>query len=259
MKTLPILLAVGFALGSCGGTEEVNASVDCPVVVAHRGVAPGATENTVEGIQKTNASAVEIDVQRTKDRVLVLLHDTSLARTTNVESVYPKLKPWYVKNFTWAQVKRLTVTGGAKVPTLDQALTAAQAEGKMVQVEAKNPKLYPWIGKEIDQAIDRHSLETQVITFDETFLKNFAKAYPEHYLVWIHNEPVRVVSARTMFDALANNQAKIRVTDVERANSVGLDIQGYVVNTATAAERMRDVGAVGFTSDKTDDTDICKE
>lgn len=245
-----ILIATLISIGvvSCTGIDQAGAT-GCPTVVAHRAVAPGATENTVEGITKAAASWVEIDVQRTKDGVLVLQHDTSYKRATDVEQVFPDLAPWYVKNMTYAQVQKLTVNGGFKVPTLDEALDAAQVAGKGVQVEAKNPKLYPWIGKAIDIEIDTHPVQSQVITFDETFLHNYAKAYPGTYLVWIHADPVRVLSARADFDAIASSQTKITASYVDKANAAGLDVQGYVVNSAADARRMQSLGVVSFTSD----------
>jgi glycerophosphoryl diester phosphodiesterase len=53
--------------------------VDKPLVVAHRGVATGAAENTVEAF--TNAIAVgadmiEFDVRRTRDGELIVFHDS---------------------------------------------------------------------------------------------------------------------------------------------------------------------------------------
>ncbi len=54
-------------------------------------------------------AGVENDVQRTKDGELVVLHDASLARTTDVKKVYPHRAPWKVlaKDFTAAEVARL--------------------------------------------------------------------------------------------------------------------------------------------------------
>jgi glycerophosphoryl diester phosphodiesterase len=58
--------------------------VDKPLVVAHRGVATGATENTVEAF--TNAIAVgagmiEFDVRRTSDGELIVFHDPHVGGT----------------------------------------------------------------------------------------------------------------------------------------------------------------------------------
>ncbi len=55
-------------------------------VVAHRGDWRNAPENSVSAIKKAadmGADMVEIDIQRTKDSVFILMHDGSIDRMTN--------------------------------------------------------------------------------------------------------------------------------------------------------------------------------
>ena len=63
-----------------------------PWVVAHRGASAYAPENTVPAFAlaaEQGATFVEFDLQRTKDGALVILHDLTLERTTDVEEVFP--------------------------------------------------------------------------------------------------------------------------------------------------------------------------
>lgn len=81
-----------------------------PVMVAHRGAASYAPENTLASIDaaaRLGFEWVENDVQRTKDGELVILHDSSLARTTNVEQVFPDRSPWNVSDFTLREIEKL--------------------------------------------------------------------------------------------------------------------------------------------------------
>lgn len=58
------------------------------ILVAHRGFAGKFLENTLEALNeavKLGVTKVEFDVQFTKDLVPVMLHDTSLLRTTGVD------------------------------------------------------------------------------------------------------------------------------------------------------------------------------
>lgn len=71
-------------------------------ITAHRGGALMAPENTVSALAYANDTLcdyAEIDVQETKDRVLVLLHDNSLKRTAGL-----KENIW---NVTYPQVSKL--------------------------------------------------------------------------------------------------------------------------------------------------------
>ena len=54
--------------------------------IGHRGAAGHATENTLRSIEEAIAlrcDLIEVDVRRTRDGALVLLHDERVDRTTN--------------------------------------------------------------------------------------------------------------------------------------------------------------------------------
>ncbi|MER5750973.1 glycerophosphodiester phosphodiesterase family protein [Streptomyces sp. NPDC002088] len=126
-----------------------------PSVIAHRGASAYAPENTLAAIDKAaqlGIGWVENDVQRTKDGELVVIHDDSLRRTTNVEKVFPGRSPWKVKDFTAAQIARLDAGSwfgpaytGARVPTLKQYMRRVEHNHQNLLLEIKNPELYPGI------------------------------------------------------------------------------------------------------------------
>ncbi|MFC8099140.1 glycerophosphodiester phosphodiesterase [Streptomyces sp. NPDC057363] len=128
---------------------------DEPSVVAHRGASGYAPENTLAAVDKAAELGirwVENDVQRTSDGELVVLHDDSLRRTTNVEEVFPDRSPWKVKDFTAAEVARLDAGSwfgseyaGARVPTLKQYVDRVEHNHQKLLLELKNPQLYPGI------------------------------------------------------------------------------------------------------------------
>ncbi|MEU0006185.1 glycerophosphodiester phosphodiesterase family protein [Streptomyces sp. NPDC006314] len=133
---------------------EVTA-VGEPTVIAHRGASAYAPENTLASIDKAaklGFSWVENDVQRTKDGELVVVHDDSLRRTTNVEDLFPGRAPWKVKDFTAAEIARLDAGSwfspayaGARVPTLKQYMRRVEHNREKLLLEIKNPELYPGI------------------------------------------------------------------------------------------------------------------
>lgn len=99
------------------------------LVVAHRGDWRNTTENSVEGIQsaiKMGVDIVEVDLARTKDGELILMHDDKLDRTTTGSGL--------VSDHTLAEIKELKLRNGCfirtkyKVPTLKEALLAAKGK-----------------------------------------------------------------------------------------------------------------------------------
>ncbi|MEU9114017.1 glycerophosphodiester phosphodiesterase family protein [Streptomyces sp. NPDC048483] len=125
------------------------------VTVAHRGAPTHAPENTLASIDAARRLGdvwVENDVQRTKDGELVILHDNSLARTTDVEQVFPDRKPWNVKDFTLTEIEKLDAGSwfspkfeGERVPTLEDYMDAVEDNGQRLLLELKSPELYPGI------------------------------------------------------------------------------------------------------------------
>ncbi|MFD7435283.1 glycerophosphodiester phosphodiesterase [Streptomyces sp. NPDC059861] len=126
-----------------------------PVVLAHRGASAYAPENTLAAVDKAaelGIEWVENDVQRTKDGELVVLHDDTLRRTTDVEQVFPGRAPWRVKDFTAAEIARLdagswfgSAHAGARVPTLTEYLRRIEHHHQKLLLEIKQSELYPGI------------------------------------------------------------------------------------------------------------------
>ena len=123
-------------------------------------------ENTIAAVRSASharAGWLETDVQRTRDGKLILMHDSTLKRTTNVEHVYPKQAPYRVRDLTLRQIERLDAGSwfagrfsGERVPTLGRYLRALDRTGQGVFLEIKNPGLYPGIVAQVATALDRH-------------------------------------------------------------------------------------------------------
>ncbi|MBO4986067.1 MAG: glycerophosphodiester phosphodiesterase family protein [Bacteroides sp.] len=101
------------------------------IVVSHRGDWRSYPENSLDAIKsimKMGGDVVEIDVQRTKDGVLILMHDGTLDRTSTGKGK--------IADFTWKELRQLRLkdTQGNptrhKIPTLEQVLK--ETRGKIM-------------------------------------------------------------------------------------------------------------------------------
>lgn len=142
MKTrFTFLLAVLLCLAACSiktssRTEVlrnsiINGNTDKVLVVAHRGDWRIAPENSVEAIKnaiKTGVDIVEIDLQMTKDSVLVLMHDSTVDRTTNGKGEVSSLTLNEIKSLRLRD--RWGIETAYSVPTLEEALT--ETKGKVL-------------------------------------------------------------------------------------------------------------------------------
>ncbi len=85
--------------------------------IGHRGAKAYAPENTLASFKKAleiGVDAVELDVRKTKDTQLVVIHDADVKRTTNGEGL--------VNDFTLKEIKSFDAGGGEKIPTFEEAL-----------------------------------------------------------------------------------------------------------------------------------------
>lgn len=134
------------ALRSAVRTVRVWPAVT-PQLVAHRGRNAVAPENTLPAFTAAvgHASGVETDLRMTSDGHLVLMHDPTLRRTTNVEKVFPERADQPVDSFTFAEVEQLdagrwfgTQWTGTRVPELADLLPVVASSGLSAHIELKN-------------------------------------------------------------------------------------------------------------------------
>ena len=99
--------------------------------IGHRGASGHAPENTLVSIQKAinlKCDLVEVDVRRTRDGHLVLLHDEQVDRTTNGTGL--------VEELSLDEIKSLNAGQGQRIPTLDEALGATRGRvGIMLELK----------------------------------------------------------------------------------------------------------------------------
>ena len=101
--------------------------------IGHRGAAGHAPENTLAAIWKGIALGVdfvEVDVRRTADGALVILHDETVNRTTNGKGRVDRL--------SLQEVKKFNAGNDEHIPTLEEVLMiAAGRAGLMLELKVK--------------------------------------------------------------------------------------------------------------------------
>ncbi len=117
-----------------------NSMTRTPVMIGHRGNPSQAPENTLSGFKKAyenGADVFELDVEITSDGHVVVMHDTSITRTTTYTGSA------LVKDMTLAQVKSYYILGldgkatTEKVPTLKEVCEYFKDKDCKIFVEYK--------------------------------------------------------------------------------------------------------------------------
>ena len=190
---------------------------------------------------------MEIDVRRTADGALVVMHDTTLNRTTNVEEVFPDRTWWSVGDFTLAELQLLDAGSwfseefaGEPIPTLDQILETLRGRAGLL-LEVKSPSLYPGIARDTFDTLQSYpgllnvaagAARLVVQSFDHGFMEAFNERAPD--------VPVGLLGGLPSDDVLVEVSAwadqmtlQFRTVDrafVERVHALGMTVSVYTVN-----------------------------
>jgi glycerophosphoryl diester phosphodiesterase len=105
--------------------------------IGHRGTRTNYDENTVEAFKKAiefGANYIELDVRKTKDNILIIIHDSSLDRTT--------IGSGLISNFNWVEIKlSKTKITNKKIPLLSEVLDTFKGKTKfMIELKGQDIK-----------------------------------------------------------------------------------------------------------------------
>jgi len=250
---------------------------DSPLVVAHRGASAYAPENTLAAIDRAAAMGfgwVENDVQRTKDGRLVVIHDNTLDRTTNVGRLFPHRAPWRVKDFTAAEIARLDAGSwfgsrytGTRVPTLRQYMERVSHNHQNLVLEIKNPELYPGIEREIlkllanEGWLDPGHLRNRLIvqSFSADSVRTVHDLRPGIRTAFLGTPQVAKLPAYARFaDQINSLGTKLSAGYVSALHAVDgphgkpLKVFAWTVNNAGDARRMAGFGVDGIITNAPD-------
>jgi glycerophosphoryl diester phosphodiesterase len=250
-----------------------------PWIVAHRGASAYAPENTVPAFElaaQQGATFVEFDLQLTKDRQVVCLHDNSLERTTDIEQVFPDrartttggTRTWMLEDFTLAEVKRLDAGAwfdakfrGTRIPTFGETIDALR--GKIgLFIEVKSPERYEGIerlimadlaSRKLDQPLADPRTPVVIQSFNMTSLKIFRgtlkTTLPIHFLYGAKDgaayaKPEALIQLKTFATGLSPEKAVVEqhAAAMAQARDIGLLVTPYTFR-ASAVTGYPDVTA----------------
>jgi glycerophosphoryl diester phosphodiesterase len=214
--------------------------------VGHRGARDYAPENTLASFKKAleiGVDAIELDVRKTKDNQLVVIHDVDVKRTSNGEGL--------VSDLTLAQVKGFSAEGGAKIPTLVEALDFLGKRVKIL-IELKEAG----VEEQVLSIVHERGLEKNVviISFLEDSLKKVRelnKTIPTGLIYAKHSNPIKAALELKANYLIALYRFTHTAT-VQKAHENGLKIIVWTINTPEEAQEYAKKGVDGIASDKPD-------
>lgn len=152
------------------------------LVWAHRGASAYAPENTLAAFELASdlkADGIELDVQRTKDGTLVVIHDETLKRVSG--------QAGFVKDYDYKDLQKINVNlhfpqfGRQAVPALKDVYALLRNTDLTVNVELKTGVFfYPGIEQQVLELTEQEGMQERVLysSFNHYSLRTIRRLQP---------------------------------------------------------------------------------
>lgn len=192
--SLALGLAAVCAAGTAAAGPLTTLNGQAPIVIAHRGASGYLPEHTLASYElavRMGVDYIEPDLSLTRDGHLVAVHDLTLQRTTNVQSVFAQRNGGYrVADFTLAELKTLEMrlvgtaqtsypgftpssADALRIPTFQEVITLAQ---RLSAETGREIGIYPEAkiaGDEIESKILEALIANGYTSTSKVFIQSF--------------------------------------------------------------------------------------
>ena len=229
--------------------------MDSWIRIAHRGASGIAPENTISAFNKAieiGVDAVELDLHGTSDGKVVVIHDASLERTTNMCG---QIKQTTIKNMKQADAGSWfhPQFKGETIPTLEEALTCiANKTIAVLEIKASS------ITESVVQTVVGMNLHDRVviISFDISDLHTVRAIEPRIPTGWLigsnsgHREPTQLCQKVCSVGCSLLNVNHLLITEnfSDEVRRRGISLWTWTVDDIDLMRQLRDIGVQGITS-----------
>jgi glycerophosphoryl diester phosphodiesterase len=212
--------------------------------IGHRGAAGHAPENTLRSVAKAlelGVDLVEVDVQRSRDGRLVVIHDKLVDRTTDGRG--------YVTDLSFEELRRLDAGDGQKIPCLEEVLSLVDDRaGIMLEI------ITPGTAGAVHEAVWRAEFPGEVVYasfLHSELLDLHAREPAGSRLALLEGVPIDALGFARAAKATHVGLSRDSITpeflaDLRRE---GLKVFVFTVNHPVEIQRVKSLGVHGIVSD----------
>lgn len=264
-------LAGMLLLASCSNmenTQEASGSSkpekNTPLVIAHRGGAKLAPENTLAAIRQAidlGVDMIEIDVILSKDGEVIVIHDDKIDRTTDGEGVVKEMTLEEIKQYdagSWFDAR----FAGEKIPTLDEVFKAIDGQTVLLIEIKDGDEEYPGLERKVVDAIHKYEAKDWVVvqSFNENAVLRVHEMDPKlttYYLlgrnfVEFYEQLPATKPSSLPYNGIAVHYSGIDAAKVEKIHEIGYKLLVWTVNEENDMDQMWDIGVDGIITDLPD-------
>ncbi len=221
-------------------------------ITAHRGSSKEAPENTMPAFELAIAQMsdyIELDVQRTMDGEIIVLHDKSFKRTTGIN-----ISPWNVDYQAVLSLDAGSYMGEefleTKIPTLEEVILLCQGN-TMLNIELKNNGHDDGLVEDVIALIEKYHFENQCVLTSTSlmYLKQVKEQNPDLETGYILSTAYGSFYDNNSVDFFSVSSGLLNEKIVRQIHESGHAVHAWTVNSKTELERMKLLGVDNVITD----------
>ena len=222
-------------------------------ITAHRGASIKYPENTMaafRGAKKLGADWIELDVQQTKDKQIVVSHDTNLNRVTGVNKD--------IIDMNYSEIKKLDAGSffnkkfkGEKIPLLKEVLEFAKKNNIRLNIELKPTGKEKNFEKQVVDLIKEYNFEDRCVVTSQVYnvLKKIKKYDKDIKTVYVMSIAIGKITDAKYADAFSIKATNVTETQVSRVHNAGKEVYAWTVNKEESINKMIDMNVDNIITD----------
>ncbi len=245
-------------LTSSNGKQLVNSGfANTVTVIAHRGNSSEAPENTLAAFSQAvelGVDYLEFDIQLTKDKVPVVIHDPILKRTTDNQD------PLFIHEVTEADLQQLDAGGwfdqsfaGQTIPTLEQVLQMPLGHtGLMIEIKGEFSGEYE-IAYAVSQTLQKNPISSPVLigSLNPAVLTFIRLLLPDMPIIAIVDDPSHLLCHDSNSpDLYAFDKTALAVDLIEKIHKTGRMVWAWTVDEESEIELLKEWGVDGIITNR---------
>jgi len=222
-------------------------------ITAHRGASVKYPENTMSafvGAKELGADWIELDVQQTKDKQIVVSHDTNLGRVTGVnkdiiDMDYSEIEKLDAGSFFNKKFK------GEKIPLLSDVLKYAKDNNIRLNIELKPTGEEVDFEKQVVDLIKEYNFENRCVITSQVYsvLENVKNVDKEIKTVYVMSIAIGNITDAKYADAFSVEASNVNESLVNRVHNEGKELYAWTVNTEESINNMIDMDVDNIITD----------
>lgn len=222
-------------------------------ITAHRGASIKYPENTMaafRGAKKMGADWIELDVQQTKDKQIVVSHDTNLNRVTGINKD--------IIDMNYSEIKKLDAGSffdkkfkGEKIPLLKEVLEFAKKNNIRLNIELKPTGKEKDFEKQVVDLIKEYNFQDRCVVTSQVYsvLKKVKKYDKNIKTVYVMSIAIGKITDAKYADAFSIEATNVTETQVSRVHNAGKEVYAWTVNKEESINKMIDMNVDNIITD----------